>query len=78
MGSIERRVIAIVAELLRVDEESVTLDASIADDLGADSLYAIEVIMALEDEFELTISDEDAERIKTVWQAIAYVKCALR
>lgn len=77
MSRIERGVIAVIARELRIKEGTVTPDASIAHDLGADSLDAVELIMALEDEFGLEIPDEDAERITTVQQAIEYVTKAV-
>ena len=61
-------------EQLGVDEEEVTPDASFVDDLGADSLDTVELVMALEEEFECEIPDEEAEKITTVQQAIDYVK----
>jgi len=63
----------IVAEQLGVKEEEVTNDASFVDDLGADSLDTVELVMALEEEFETEIPDEDAEKITTVQQAIDYI-----
>ena len=73
MSSIEQRVKAIVAEQLGVKEEEVTNESSFVDDLGADSLDTVELVMALEEEFETEIPDEDAEKITTVQQAIDYV-----
>ncbi len=73
MSSIEQQVKAIVAEQLGVKEEEVTNDASFVDDLGADSLDTVELVMALEEEFETEIPDEDAEKITTVQQAIDYI-----
>ena len=63
----------IIVEQLGVDEEEVTPDASFVDDLGADSLDTVELVMALEEEFEIEIPDEDAEKITTVHQAIDYI-----
>ena len=63
----------IIVEQLGVDEEEVTPDASFVDDLGADSLDTVELVMALEEEFEIEIPDEDAEKITTVQQAIDYI-----
>jgi acyl carrier protein len=74
MSSIEDQVKAIVAEQLGVKEEEVTKDASFVDDLGADSLDTVELVMALEEAFECEIPDEEAEKITTVQQAIDYVK----
>ena len=73
MSSIEEQVKSIVAEQLGVKEEEVTNDASFVDDLGADSLDTVELVMALEEEFETEIPDEDAEKITTVQQAIDFV-----
>ena len=72
MSSIEERVKKIVIEQLGVKEEEVTTSASFVDDLGADSLDTVELVMALEDEFEMEIPDEQAEKITTVKQAIDY------
>ena len=71
--SIEQRVSKIVAEQLGVDEADVKLDSSFVNDLGADSLDTVELVMALEEAFECEIPDEDAEKITTVQQAIDYV-----
>ncbi len=73
MSSIEAQVKGIVAEQLGVKEDEVTNDASFVDDLGADSLDTVELVMALEEEFETEIPDEDAEKITTVQQAIDFV-----
>ena len=73
MSTIEERVKKIIMEQLDVKEEDVTSDASFVDDLGADSLDTVELVMALEEEFECEIPDEDAEKITTVQQAIDYV-----
>ncbi len=73
MSSIEAQVKSIVAEQLGVKEDEVTNDASFVDDLGADSLDTVELVMALEEEFETEIPDEDAEKITTVQQAIDFV-----
>ena len=67
------KVKSIIVEQLGVDEEEVTPDASFVDDLGADSLDTVELVMALEDEFGLDIPDEEAEKIKTVQNAIDYI-----
>lgn len=64
----------IVVEQLGVDEEEVTEQASFVDDLGADSLDIVELVMALEEEFDLEIPDEDAEKIVTVGDAVSYIK----
>lgn len=73
MSSIETQVKGIVAEQLGVKEDEVTNDASFVDDLGADSLDTVELVMALEEEFETEIPDEDAEKITTVQQAIDFI-----
>ena len=73
MSTIEERVKKIVAEQLGVKLEDVTNEASFVDDLGADSLDTVELVMALEEEFETEIPDEDAEKISTVQAAIDYV-----
>ena len=73
MSSIEERVKKIVVEQLGVKEEEVTANASFVDDLGADSLDTVELVMALEEEFECEIPDEEAEKITSVQQAIDYV-----
>ncbi len=74
MNNIEERVKKIIIEQLGVAEEQVTNEASFVDDLGADSLDTVELVMALEEEFECEIPDEDAEKITTVQQAIDYIK----
>ncbi len=73
MSSIEERVKKIVVEQLGVKEEEVNLNSSFVDDLGADSLDTVELVMALEEEFETEIPDEEAEKITTVQQAVDYV-----
>lgn len=72
-AGIQERVVAAIARQLGVDEKALTLDTSIARDLFGDSLYAVEAIMALEDEFDLRISDEDAATITTVGRAIEHI-----
>ena len=74
MSNIEDRVKKIVAEQLGVKVEEVTNPASFVDDLGADSLDTVELVMALEEEFETEIPDEEAEKITTVRLAIDYIK----
>lgn len=74
MATVEERVKKIVVEQLGVKEEEVTNNASFVDDLGADSLDTVELVMAFEEEFETEIPDEDAEKITTVEQAIDYIK----
>lgn len=73
MNSVQERVKKIVVEQLGVNEEDVTESASFVDDLGADSLDTVELVMALEEEFECEIPDEEAEKITTVQQAIDYI-----
>jgi acyl carrier protein len=73
MASIAERVKQIVAEQLGVDEDQVVPEASFMDDLGADSLDTVELVMALEEEFDIEISDEDAEKIQTVQDAVDYI-----
>jgi acyl carrier protein len=74
MSSIEERVKKIVAEQLGANEDQVTPEASFVDDLGADSLDTVELVMALEEEFDTEIPDDEAEKITTVQQAIDYIK----
>jgi acyl carrier protein len=73
MSSIEDRVKQIVVEQLGVSEDEVSGDSSFVDDLGADSLDTVELVMALEEEFNCEIPDEEAEKITTVQQAVDYV-----
>ena len=73
MSSIEERVQKIVVEQLGVKDDEVTPNASFVDDLGADSLDTVELVMALEEEFECEIPDEDAEKITNVKQAVDYI-----
>lgn len=77
MSRVEERVKKIVVEQLGVKEEEVTTEASFVDDLGADSLDTVELVMALEEEFKTEIPDEEAENITTVSQAIAYINAHL-
>ena len=74
MSDIEQRVKKIVAEQLGVNEADIKLESSFVEDLGADSLDTVELVMALEEEFECEIPDEEAEKITNVQQAIDYVK----
>ena len=74
MSTIEERVIKVVVEQLGVSEDQVTPDASFVDDLGADSLDTVELVMALEEEFDSEIPDEKAESIVKVQDAIDYIK----
>ena len=77
MSDIVERVKKIVVDQLGVKEEAVTTAASFVDDLGADSLDTVELVMALEEEFECEIPDEEAEKITTVQQAIDYINVHL-
>lgn len=70
---IEAKVIKIVADQLNVDESEISPDSSFVDDLGADSLDTVELVMAFEEEFGIEIPDEDAEKIQTVQNAIDYI-----
>jgi acyl carrier protein len=74
MGTIVERVTKLVCEQLGVKEEEVTSEASFVEDLGADSLDTVELVMALEEEFETEIPDEEAEKITTVKEAIDYIE----
>jgi acyl carrier protein len=74
MASVEEKVKHIIVEQLGVDEEEVKAEASFVDDLGADSLDVVELVMALEEEFGLEISDEDAEKLSTVQHAMNYIQ----
>jgi acyl carrier protein len=73
MASVEEKVKHIIVEQLGVDEAEVKPEAHFVDDLGADSLDVVELVMALEEEFSLEISDEDAEKLTTVKQVIEYI-----
>jgi acyl carrier protein len=73
MENIEQRVRKIVAEQLGVNEAEIKNESSFVDDLGADSLDTVELVMALEEEFETEIPDDEAEKITTVQQAISYI-----
>ena len=72
--AVAEKVKSIIVEQLGVDEEEVTSDASFVDDLGADSLDTVELVMAFEEEFTIDIPDEDAEQMRTVGEAIAYIE----
>ena len=73
MSSVEERVKKLICEQLGVKEEEVQEEASFVDDLGADSLDTVELVMALEEEFDLEIADEEAEKISTVDEAVNYI-----
>lgn len=72
--SIEEKIRKIICDQLEVNEEDVVPGASFVDDLGADSLDQVELIMAMEEEFDISISDEEAEKIATVQDAIEYIE----
>jgi len=74
MASVEERVKQIIVEQLGVDEAEVTPKASFVDDLGADSLDTVELVMAFEEAFDVEIPDEEAEKIRTVQDAISYIE----
>lgn len=78
MEAIEQRVRKIVAEQLDVSESDIKNESTFVDDLGADSLDTVELVMALEEEFECEIPDEEAEKITSVQQAIDYVKAHVK
>ncbi|MCU0610819.1 MAG: acyl carrier protein [Candidatus Eisenbacteria bacterium] len=73
-ASIEKRVTEIIMEQLGVEEDEVKPEASFIEDLGADSLDTVELVMALEEEFDMEIPDEEAEKIDTVGKAMEYIK----
>ena len=73
MATNQERLIEIIAKQLGVDEDNVTPDASFMEDLGADSLDTLELVMALEEEFDIEIPDSDAEKIQTVQDALSYL-----
>ena len=74
MAGVEERVKSIIVEQLGVDEDEVTLEASFTDDLGADSLDIVELVMAFEEEFGIEIPDEEAEKISNVREAVSYIQ----
>ncbi|EST52616.1 acyl carrier protein [Brevibacillus panacihumi W25] len=74
MADTLERVKKIIVDRLGVDESKITLEASFKEDLGADSLDVVELVMELEDEFDLEISDEDAEKITTVGEVVKYIE----
>ncbi len=76
MADVEEKIKEIICEQLNVSAEDVVLEASFVDDLGADSLDQVELIMAMEEEFDISIPDEDAEKIATVKDALEYIKKA--
>jgi acyl carrier protein len=78
VASIEQRVKEIIVEQLGVEEDEVSPEASFIDDLGADSLDTVELVMAFEEEFNIEIPDEDAEGITTVQDAVEYIKANVK
>jgi acyl carrier protein len=74
VASVAERVIDIVADQLGVDKEKITLETSFVNDLGADSLDTVELVMELEEEFDINIPDDSAEKIQTVGQAIKFIE----
>lgn len=74
MANVEERVIEIIADRLGVDKAEIVPEASFVDDLGADSLDLVELIMAMEEEFDIEIADEEAEKLKTVQDVLNYIK----
>lgn len=78
IAEMKKRVMEIIANQLGIEETDVTAEASVVDDLGADSLDVVELIMALEEEFELEIPDEEAEKIRNVQNILDYMQHALQ
>lgn len=74
VDTVEDRVKKVVVEQLDIKPEEATMEASFVDDLGADSLDTVELVMALEEEFDTEIPDEEAEKIRTIQQAVDYIK----
>ncbi|MDZ7672257.1 MAG: acyl carrier protein [Halanaerobiales bacterium] len=74
MAEVYDRIVKVVSEELAISEDEITEDASFIDDLGADSLDVVELVMALEEEFDIEIPDEDAEEIATVSDAVNYIE----
>ena len=73
MSTVLERVTKVIVDRLGVDESEIKMEASFRDDLGADSLDVVELVMELEDEFDMEISDDDAEKIATVGDAVTYI-----
>lgn len=71
---LEKQVITLISKSLKIPEDNIKSDSSFVDDLGADSLDIVELVMAMEDEFQIDIPDKDAESIKTVKDAVTYIK----
>ena len=78
VGEIKNRIVEIIANQLGIDQDDVTAEASVIDDLGADSLDVVELVMALEEEFDLEIPDEEAEKITNVQNIFDYMANALQ
>lgn len=78
MASVEERVVKIVGDQLGVSQDQITPESNFVNDLGADSLDQVELVMELEEEFEINIPDEVAEKIQTVGQAVEHIEAALR
>jgi acyl carrier protein len=76
MADIEQKVKDIIVEQLNVTPDQVTLDANFIDDLGADSLDTVELVMAFEEEFEIEVTDEDAEKLMTVRDVVSFIEAA--
>jgi len=74
MSAVFDKVKSIIVDQLSVEEDEVTLESTFVDDLGADSLDIVELVMALEEEFDMEIPDEDAEKIRTVGDAVKYIE----
>lgn len=74
MATVVERVTKVIVDRLGVDESEVKIEASFREDLGADSLDVVELVMELEDEFDMEISDDDAEKIATVGDAVSYIE----
>ena len=74
MSTVQERVTKVIVDRLGVDESEIKMEASFRDDLGADSLDVVELVMELEDEFDMEISDDDAEKIATVGDAVSYIE----
>jgi acyl carrier protein len=74
MDELEKKVAGLISKSLKLEEDKIKLESSFVDDLGADSLDIVELVMAMEDEFQIDIPDKDAEGIKTVSDAVNYIK----